>query len=578
MSIAFYCPNCSKKLKAGEEFAGKRVRCSGCKNVVAVPRSGPVMPSTRPSAVAPKMPGPRRSVPTGQPVPRGLSKDWWYLGGGVAAGLVVLCVVLFAVAGKRAETEVAQVGSATSREVKLEPDRTKIEELTASTPSLPSTPGVKPRESSANSAIAPLKESAPKENDRAQPAPIEEPPAKRPLVKPLPPAKLVPQFDFGDLEKSDRIVVPLNVGEPLGLVPAVWEGHTNLIGNLAWTDDAKFVVSASGDFGSPSGDQKARPPDYSIRIWDASRGTQIHKLEVKEPLFGLASSPGGRLAVFGYSGVYRNGRWVDAKDRNLHMLDVLEKNEIYFPGTGDPAAPGGERPALPRFRGSTGTVFDTAFSPDRRLVASVANGFDNLFVWETTTGKLLMRRGEVSPPGFPLGSTAVRFTPDGRKIVCAGNNRVWIYDLATGRKTATLLGHRDRVLSLAVTQTPEGRMLAISGGGSRVDLNGNGFVLGAKDYAIRMWDLDARREIRQFAGHRKDVTSLVFRPKSQQFLSASHDGTVRLWDGETGELLRTFEGHVGGIHALAVSPNGDFAVSGGNDCLIHRWELPPLPN
>jgi WD40 repeat protein len=574
MSIAFFCPRCSKKLKAGDDFAGKRVRCSGCTNVVSVPRSGPVPRSNNPSVVPPKISTPQRSgIPTAPPVPPGRLNPWWYVGGGSAAGLVVLCFVLFAVLGKRADTSMASAGW---QEVKLERDRTKIEEP------LPAT-AAEPKKPRADSVVPPSKQPAPTKIDVAPPALVDEPPAKRPLVKPLPTAPpkqaLIPRFDFADPEKSDRLVLPVADDGPIGPVPAIWEGHSNLISNLAWTDDGKFIVSVSGDFGSAKDDKKTRLPDYSIRIWDASRGTQIHKLEMKEPLFGLASSPGGRLAVFGNSGVYRNGRWVDAKDRDVHMLDVLEKNEIHFPGTGDPSAPGGELPAQPRFQGSTGSTFDTAFSPDRRLVASVANGVDNLFVWEAATGKLLVRHAEASPPpGFALGSTAIRFTPDGRQLVCAGNNRVWVYDVATGRRTATLLGHRDIVWSLAVVQATDGRTLAISGGGSRNDPNGNGTIAGAKDYVIRMWNLGSRRELRKFAGHGNDVLCLVFRPKSQQFLSASLDGTVRLWDGDSGELLRTFEGHVGGVRAVAVSPNGDFAVSGGDDCVIRRWELPPLPN
>jgi WD40 repeat protein len=576
MSIAFFCPRCSKKLKAGDDFAGKRVRCSGCTNVVSVPRSGPVPQTSSPSAVPPKIPAPQRSgAPTAPPVAPGRLNPWWYVGGGGAVGLVVLCILLFAVLGRRADTKLASAGW---QEVKLERDRTKIEEP----PPSPATPA-EPQKPRADSEVPPSKQPAPTKIDLAPPALVDEPPAKRPLVKPLPPPKqaMIPPFDFANPEKSDRLVLPVADDGPIGPVPAVWEGHTNRVRNLAWTDDGKFVLSVSGDIGvgAARGDGMTRPPDYSIRVWDASRGTQIHMLEMEEPVVGLAASPGGRLAVFGNNGIYRDGRMIEAKDRNIRMLDVLEKKQIHFPGTGDPSAPGGERPARPRFQGSDGTVFDTTFSPDRRLVASVANGNDNLFVWEAATGKLLMR-GQDSTPllGFLRGFMAIRFTPDGRQIVCSGSNRIWVYDLATGRRSAPLLSHRDLVWSLAVTQTSDGRTIAISGGGSRPDLSRSGFILGAKDYAIRLWDLDARREVRKFVGHRYDVMSLVFRPKSQQFLSASLDGTVRLWDGETGKLLRTFEGHVGAAYAVAVSPDGDFAVSGGSDCTIRRWELPPLPN
>jgi biopolymer transport protein ExbD len=39
MSIHFHCSSCGKHLRAPDEFSGRKVRCSGCKTVVAVPET-----------------------------------------------------------------------------------------------------------------------------------------------------------------------------------------------------------------------------------------------------------------------------------------------------------------------------------------------------------------------------------------------------------------------------------------------------------------------------------------------------------------------------------------------------------
>ena len=39
MSIQFNCPQCGKSLKAPDEFGGRKVRCTACKQVVVVPKT-----------------------------------------------------------------------------------------------------------------------------------------------------------------------------------------------------------------------------------------------------------------------------------------------------------------------------------------------------------------------------------------------------------------------------------------------------------------------------------------------------------------------------------------------------------
>jgi serine/threonine protein kinase len=68
--IAFACTSCQKKLKVKDDLAGKKVKCPGCGNPVAVPQSaaatlsGPVQPSLA-------NPDPARTLPPGVPADAG---------------------------------------------------------------------------------------------------------------------------------------------------------------------------------------------------------------------------------------------------------------------------------------------------------------------------------------------------------------------------------------------------------------------------------------------------------------------------------------------------------------------------
>src|SRR5262249_5719676 len=43
MSIRFNCPHCQKSLKVSAELAGRRARCPGCKQAIAIPTLDPVV-------------------------------------------------------------------------------------------------------------------------------------------------------------------------------------------------------------------------------------------------------------------------------------------------------------------------------------------------------------------------------------------------------------------------------------------------------------------------------------------------------------------------------------------------------
>lgn len=337
--------------------------------------------------------------------------------------------------------------------------------------------------------------------------------------------------------------------------PTVLDGHTNHVRCVAFTDDGQFVVSVSGDLWREEG----RKPDNSIRVWDARTGKQLHALKgFKEALDSLCVSPGGRYASFTYSGYWDGDKYIRSKDNNIHLLDIQTKKVL-------------ER----KFEGLESSVFSTAISPDRRRVAA-GDAASNLRLWDTAT-RGTVAKGEVRIlRGFVRGVAATKFSPDGtRLIVVVADHTARVHDVETGRQLGgPLVSHQDIIWSLDVHQSKGGALLAITGGGSRQKEDDTGFEDGAKDYAIRLWNLDDRQKPRQFEGHTSDVTALAFCPDGRHFVSGAKDEKVLLWDVSTDRPVRTLGEHKGAVWSVAVSPDGRTCVSGGTDDKVRFWHLP----
>ncbi|MCB2264252.1 MAG: hypothetical protein LGR52_15130, partial [Candidatus Thiosymbion ectosymbiont of Robbea hypermnestra] len=72
---------------------------------------------------------------------------------------------------------------------------------------------------------------------------------------------------------------------------------------------------------------------------------------------------------------------------------------------------------------------------------------------------------------------------------------------------------------------------------------------GSDDNRVRLWDPATGDLVRTLAGHGGWVSSLDFSPDGRWFASGSYDGTLRLWDPTTGRLLGILFGSRDGLWA-----------------------------
>jgi WD40 repeat protein/mono/diheme cytochrome c family protein len=98
-------------------------------------------------------------------------------------------------------------------------------------------------------------------------------------------------------------------------------------------------------------------------------------------------------------------------------------------------------------------------------------------------------------------------------------------------------------------------------------------ALAGADRTVRIFDIEANRDLRRCIGHTASVWAVEFSPDGKQILSGGKDGSVRLWDVETGRELRKFDGHSDLVTSVAFSPDGRRALSADIDGELLLWDL-----
>ncbi len=150
----------------------------------------------------------------------------------------------------------------------------------------------------------------------------------------------------------------------------------------------------------------------------------------------------------------------------------------------------------------------------------------------------------------------VDYAPDGTFVAVATSEKlVYLLDVRTRAVRRVLRGHKDQVLSLALSA------------------RGERLVSGGWDGEVRLWDL-RRGAGRAMAGaHRGGVWDVAISPDGRTVASSGADRVIRVWDAASGEALRVLEGHAGAVHGVAFSPDGKHLASAGKDRVARLWDL-----
>jgi WD40 repeat protein len=97
------------------------------------------------------------------------------------------------------------------------------------------------------------------------------------------------------------------------------------------------------------------------------------------------------------------------------------------------------------------------------------------------------------------------------------------------------------------------------------------------DREIKLWQINTGQRIGTLLGHTDIVKSLVIDSRGTTLISGSKDKTIRFWDLKTKKIIKTFggyfNGHSGAVLALALSPDNKTLLSYGADNTIKTWDI-----
>jgi WD40 repeat protein len=202
-----------------------------------------------------------------------------------------------------------------------------------------------------------------------------------------------------------------------------------------------------------------------------------------------------------------------------------------------------------------GGVPDVAYSPDGSLIASIGARQEVKF-WNASSGELL--RTFVGADEF---GSSVAFSPDGNTLAAAFITQVFLWDITSGEKIATLSGQS--------VGTTTGYNLGVG----QMSFSPDGMYLATAnmDGVPTIWELNTQRKVMSLVAEMLPPKAIAYSPDGKLLATGGDEGVVRVWDARQGAEL--FSLNLGGIiHSLSFSPAGTHLAAASEDGSIKVWD------
>jgi WD40 repeat protein len=249
-------------------------------------------------------------------------------------------------------------------------------------------------------------------------------------------------------------------------------------------------------------------------------------------------------------------------------------------------------------------LWGVAYSPDGKELAGCDTG--SVWVWNLATG-----RGRQLPftPRNATANVDVRYSPDGRTLICCGP--VLVRWRARGKKVLPAWDLGSDFMTRAIAFTPDSSTLAVcsaaqakkgtafratvhlldaESGEPKSDLHWRGYpaeslsfsadggrIAGTGGPYLRVWDVGAGKELAQLEPpDRHGGTAIMkdarFSPDGK-WLAAIYDLSVHVWDATTLRLAHSYRWGVGAIHRFEFGPDGLTAIAASRYGDVVIWDV-----
>jgi WD40 repeat protein len=311
-----------------------------------------------------------------------------------------------------------------------------------------------------------------------------------------------------------------------------------VVGSLAFSPDGKTLAAGQGARPEPRRiSMPGFPAPCNVRLWDVVRATKPRRPELLpflncQPPLGFA----GPLQL--------------AAALPVPLSQPLRESLRY------PQA----QAVLQHSRG----ILAVAFSPDGKTLAAASgdpvfrafgsNGEVKIWDVSTATVRHILRESDT---GFV---TALAFAADGRTLALqGGDTAVKLWDAATGKPRATLLGHTGRIIDMKFS--PDGKTVATS----------------SSDQTVKVWRLpvDPEEPVMPALAQKPSpfFMAVALSPDGRTLATtAAGNQNVLLWDTHTAQVRTSLHGHASRVHGLAFSPDGNRLAATGEDATITVWD------
>ena len=154
-----------------------------------------------------------------------------------------------------------------------------------------------------------------------------------------------------------------------------------------------------------------------------------------------------------------------------------------------------------------------------------------------------------------LENTCITMNADCRYLAIGSGNRVFIWNLATGKKESELVGHFSTVTSIEFSN------------------DGKHIISASEDNSLRIWKLEDMKMTGVLRGHHDKVICLAVSYDSSLIASGSTNGTVIIWSIHQKSQIYKIETHENEVTSVALSNSAIYCLSGGKDLTLKIWSV-----